>query len=151
MRDIKINSNHVEAIVLEKSGPRMFMQHHGSKRRRSHGPQQVRSHRRLGLCPPGDKLNVAMAFDEANHRLFVVTRNPGKLIVLNSDTGKVVASVPAVGMVDDMAYDAKQKRIYVAGDQFVDVFDQKDADQYDAYWAEFPAASAPRQASWSQN
>jgi len=29
-----------------------------------------------------------------------------------------------------MAYDAKQKRIYVAGDQFVDVFSQKDADHY---------------------
>jgi hypothetical protein len=41
-----------------------------------------------------------------------------------------VASVAAVGMVDDMAYDTKQKRIYVAGDQFVDVFNQKDADHY---------------------
>jgi DNA-binding beta-propeller fold protein YncE len=81
--------------------------------------------------PAGDKANVAMAFDEANHRLFVVTRNPGKLIVLNSDTGKVVTGVPAVGMVDDMAYDAKQKRIYVAGDQFVDVFSQKGPDQYE--------------------
>jgi DNA-binding beta-propeller fold protein YncE len=80
--------------------------------------------------PPGDKVNVAMAFDEGDHRLFVVTRNPGKLIVLDSDTGKVVASVAAVGMVDDMSYDAKQKRIYVAGDQFVDVFNQKDADHY---------------------
>jgi hypothetical protein len=36
----------------------------------------------------------------------------------------------AVGMVDDMAYDSKQKRIYLAGDQFVDVFTQKDADHY---------------------
>src|ERR1700686_2845211 len=80
--------------------------------------------------PACDKMNVAMALDEEDHRLFVVTRTPGKLIVLNSDTGKVVTSVPAVGMVDDMAYDAKQKRIYVAGDQFVDVFNQKDADHY---------------------
>jgi len=80
--------------------------------------------------PAGDKLNVAMAFDEANHRLFVVTRNPGKLIVLNSDTGKTVASLPAVGLVDDMAYDAKQKRIYVAGDGSVDIFKQTDPDHY---------------------
>jgi hypothetical protein len=43
----------------------------------------------------------------------------------------MVTSVPAVGMVDDMAYDGKQKRIYVAGDQFVDVFYQKSADQYE--------------------
>jgi hypothetical protein len=130
LRDIKINSNHVEAIVLEKSGPRMFMNITGNN------AVGVMDRNKSALTatwplPPGDKLNVAMALDEADHRLFVVTRNPGKLIVLNSDTGKVVTSVEAVGMVDDMAYDAKQKRIYVAGDQFVDVFYQKDADHYD--------------------
>ncbi len=130
LRDIKINSNHVEAIVLEKSGPRMFMNITGNN------AVGVMDRNKSALTatwplPPGDKLNVAMALDEADQRLFVVTRNPGKLIVLNSDTGKVVTSVEAVGMVDDMAYDAKQKRIYVAGDQFVDVFYQKDADHYD--------------------
>jgi DNA-binding beta-propeller fold protein YncE len=80
--------------------------------------------------PPGDKLNVAMAFDEASHRLFVSTRNPGKLVVLDSDSGKVIADLPAVGLADDMAYDAKNKRIYLAGDGFVDVFEQKDPDHY---------------------
>ena len=129
LRDIKINSNHVEAIVLEKSGPRMFCNVTGQNAvgvvDRNKGAVIA-----TWPLPAGDKLNVAMAFDEVAHRLFVVTRNPGKLIVLNSDTGKVVASVAAVGMVDDMAFDAKQKRIYVAGDQFVDVFYQEDADHY---------------------
>src|SRR5712692_4030689 len=130
LRDIKINTNHVEAIILEKSGPRMFCNLTGQN------AVGVLDRNKSTLdatwpLPAGDKLNVAMALDEADHRLFVVTRNPGKLIVLNSDTGKVVTSVPTVGMVDDMAYDAKQKRIYVAGDQFVDVFYQKDADHYD--------------------
>src|SRR5579864_858408 len=129
LRDIKINSNHVEAIVLEKSGPRMFCNITGQNSVEvvDRGKGTVMA---TWPLPPGDKSNVAMAFDEAAHRLFVVTRTPGKLIVLNSDTGKVVADVAAVGMVDDMAYDAKQKRIYVAGDQFVDVFSQKDADHY---------------------
>src|SRR5260370_38201997 len=80
--------------------------------------------------PPGDKLNVAMALDDADHRLFVVTRNPGKLIVLNSDTGKVVTSVPTVGMVADMAYEPKQKRIYVTGGQVVDAFTSEDRGRY---------------------
>jgi DNA-binding beta-propeller fold protein YncE len=129
VRDIRIGSNHVEAIVLEKSGPRMFCNITGQN------AVGVMDRNKSALTatwplPPGDKVNVAMAFDEADHRLLVVTRNPGKLIVLNSDTGKVVVSVEAVGMVDDMAYDAKQKRIYVAGDQFVDVFSQKDPDHY---------------------
>jgi len=80
--------------------------------------------------PAGYKLNVAMAFDEADHRLFVVTRNPGQLIVLNSDSGKVISNVPAVSMVDDMSYDAQHKRLYLAGDGALDVFEQKDPDRY---------------------
>jgi len=129
LRDIKISSNHIEAIILEKSGPRMFMNVTGQN------TVGVLDRNKSALqatwpLPAGDKSNVTMAFDEANHRLFVVTRTPGKLVVLNSDNGKVIADLPAVGLVDDAAYDAKQKRIYLAGDQFVDVFEQKDADHY---------------------
>jgi len=129
LRDIKIDTNHVEAVVLEKAGPRMFVNLTGLS------AVGVMDRNKSALkatwpLPAGDKLNVAMSFDEANHRLFVVTRNPGKLIVLNSDTGKVVTSLDAVGMVDDMSYDAQHKRIYLAGDGSVDVFEQKDADHY---------------------
>jgi YVTN family beta-propeller protein len=129
LRDIKINSNHVEAIVLEKSGPRMFSNITGQN---AVGVLDRNQSALLATwpLPAGDKANVAMAFDEANHRLFVVTREPGKLIVLNSDSGKAVTSLPAVGMVDDISYDAQHKRIYLAGDQFVDVFEQTDADHY---------------------
>lgn len=129
LRDIKIPSDHVEAIALEKSGPRMFINITGQSAVGVMDRDKSELSAKWPL-PAGDKLNVAMAFDEANHRLFVVTRNPGKLIVLNSDDGKVIADVPAVGMVDDAAYDAQHKRIYLAGDGFLDVFDQKDADHY---------------------
>jgi DNA-binding beta-propeller fold protein YncE len=138
LRDIKINSNHVEAIVLEKGGPRMFLNITGQN------AVGVLDRNKDTLTttwplPAGDTQNVAMSLDEANHRLFVVTRKPGKLIVLNSDTGKVVANLPAVGFVDDMSYDAQRKRVYLAGDQFVDVFDQKDADHY-ALLAKIPGS-----------
>jgi YVTN family beta-propeller protein len=129
LRDIKIDSNHVEAILLEKSGPRMFLNITGKN------AVGVMDRDKAALSatwplPAGDTANVAMAFDEANRRLFISTRTPGKLVVLNSDSGKVVADLPAVGLVDDMAFDAKNKRIYLAGDGFVDVFEQKDADHY---------------------
>jgi DNA-binding beta-propeller fold protein YncE len=129
LRDIKINTNHVEAIVLEKAGPRMFCNLTGQN------AVGVLDRTKSTLTatwplPTGDEANVAMAFDEANHRLFTITRKPGKLIVLNSDNSKVVASVPAVGMVDDMSYDPQHKRLYLAGDEFLDVFEQTDADHY---------------------
>ncbi len=129
LRDIKINNNHVEAIVLEKTGPRMFCNITGMN---AVGVMDRNGSFLTAIwpLPAGDTQNVAMALDEANHRLFVVTRKPGKLIVLNSDDGRLVADLAAVGFVDDMSYDAKQKRLYLAGDEFVDVFEQKDADHY---------------------
>ena len=129
LRDIKINSNHVEALVLEKSGPRLFCNITGQD---AVGVLDRNKGSLLATwpLPAGDKSNVAMAFDEASHRLFVAARSPGRLIVLNSDSGKAVADLASVGMVDDAAYDAKYKRIYVAGDGYLDVFQQQDADHY---------------------
>jgi hypothetical protein len=63
--------------------------------------------------------------------LFVGTRDPGKLVVLDTESGKVVSSLPGAAMVDDMTYDAASKRIYFAGTLFIDVFQQRDADHYD--------------------
>jgi len=138
LRDIKIGTNHIEALVLEKSGPRMFCNLTGQN------AVGVLDRNKSALSatwplPAGEKLNVAMAFDEANHRLFVVTRNPGKLIVLNSDSGKAVTSLPAVNMVDDISYDPQLKRLYLAGDGSLDVFEQKDSDHY-ALLAKIPGA-----------
>jgi len=129
LRDIQINSNHVEALVLEKSGPRLFCNITGQN---AVGvlDRNKNSLSATWSLPSGDKANVAMALDESNHRLFVATRNPGKLVVLDSDSGKTIADLPAVGMVDDAAYDATHKRIYLAGDGYLDVFEQKDADHY---------------------
>jgi DNA-binding beta-propeller fold protein YncE len=128
-RDIKIGSNHVEAIVLEKSGPRMFINITGQNAVGVMDRDKATLTATWAL-PAGDKLNVAMAFDEAKHRLFIVTRDPGKLVVMNSDDGKVVADLPAVGLVDDAVYDPQHHRIYLAGDGSLDVFEQKNPDHY---------------------
>ena len=138
LRDIKIGTNHIEALVLEKSGPRMFCNLTGQN------AVGVLDRNKSALSatwplPAGEKLNVAMAFDEANHRLFVVTRNPGKLIVLNSDSGEAITSLPAVNMVDDISYDPQLKRLYLAGDGSLDVFEQTDSDHY-ALLAKIPGA-----------
>jgi len=138
LRDIKIDADHVEAIVPEEFGSRMFCNLTGKS------AVGVLDRKRAALIdtwmlPADAQANVAMAFDEPNHRLFVATRKPGKLIVLNSDDGKVVSSLPAVGMVDDMSFDLKYKRLYLAGDGALDVFQQKDPDHY-ALLAKIPGA-----------
>lgn len=42
----------------------------------------------------------------------------------------MVTTPPCVGLADDEVYDPKRKRTRVAGDQFVDVFEQRDANHY---------------------
>jgi len=52
------------------------------------------------------------------------------LTVVDTETGKVVATLPCVLGVDDIWYDAVLKRIYAPGSGAIDVFQQVDADHY---------------------
>ena len=77
------------------------------------------------------KANYPMALDEADHRVFVVTRKPAQLVVLDSESGAMVGSVPCVNDADDLYYDAGRKRIYVPGGEgFISVIQQTDPDHY---------------------
>jgi DNA-binding beta-propeller fold protein YncE len=129
LADIKIDSDAVEALALEKSGPRLFVNMTGKD---AVAVVDREKHTVINVWPTGQvaKHLIAMSFDEPDHRLFVTTRTPGKLIVLDTDSGKVVTSVPCVSDNDDIAYDSANKRIYISGSGFVDVYHQKDADHY---------------------
>ena len=128
--EIKVDSNDVEAMAIEKSGPRLFVDVRGNNSVEVFDRTKRTQVATWSIAQEG-KRPTAIAFDEGHHRLFVGPRDPGKLIVLDSDSGKVVTSMPAAAMVDDLAYDGASKRIYFAGTLFIDVFQQKDADHYD--------------------
>jgi DNA-binding beta-propeller fold protein YncE len=128
--EIKIDSNDVEGMTFEKSGPRMFVVIRGNNAVEVFDRTKRTLLATWPIAQEGKK-PTAIAYDEQGHRLFVGPRDPGKLIVLDSDSGKIVASYPAVAMVDDMAYDGSSKRIYFAGTEFLDVFHENDADHYD--------------------
>ena len=76
--------------------------------------------------------NFPMALNESDHRLFVACRTPATLLVLDTETGKRVATLATASEgSDDMFYDAKKSRIYVLGSNgVVDVFQQKNVDHY---------------------
>jgi DNA-binding beta-propeller fold protein YncE len=81
---------------------------------------------------PGVQKNVALDFDEKSHRLFLGVRTPASIVVLNSDSGAVVASVPTVGVLDGLSFDPVMRRIYTTGGEgFVDVTQQIDPDHYE--------------------
>jgi hypothetical protein len=80
-----------------------------------------------------------VAIDTAHHRLFIGDRvkpghiyKPGKMVVMDTETGKVVAAVDTEGGADEIQYDAANQRVYFTGTTgFVDVFKQVDADRYE--------------------
>jgi hypothetical protein len=74
-----------------------------------------------------------MALDESNHRLFVGCRKPAKLLVFDTQAGKVVATTDIVSDTDDLFYDAARKQIYIAGGGGkVTVIRQRTPDRYEA-------------------
>jgi DNA-binding beta-propeller fold protein YncE len=94
------------------------------------------------------KANYPMALDETDHRLFVVTRKPAQLVVLDAETGSTIASVPCVADADDVYYDTGRKRIYIPGGEgFVSVIQQVDADHYQSL-AKIPTTIGARTGLW---
>jgi YVTN family beta-propeller protein len=125
---IKLNA-HPEAFQLEKNGSRIFVNvpnsRHVAVLDRDKGEVVARWKTDLAFG------NFPMALDEANHRLFVGCRLPSKLVVLNSDSGDVVAKIDISGDTDDVFYDAKQHRIYaICGAGKIDVVEQTDSNTY---------------------
>ncbi len=120
---------HPESFQLERNGPRIFVNLPDSRK-------IAVVDRQTGVVianwSTGAALaNFPMALDEQDHRLFIVCRKPAELLVFNSDTGAVIAKVPAVADCDDAFYYAAAKRVYASGGGgSVSVFEQQSGDQY---------------------
>jgi len=129
--EIKVDSDQIEGMALEKSGPRIFVNMF-SKNAVAVIDREKRAVIATWSIADKGRENGPMAFDEAHHRLFVVARDPGKIVVLDSDSGKIVAALPCVGQdfSDDAVYDPGLQRLYVAGVPFANVFVRHSADKY---------------------
>jgi DNA-binding beta-propeller fold protein YncE len=76
--------------------------------------------------------NYPMALDDANKRLFVGCRLPGRLVVLDPTSGRIVDTLPTVGDTDDVFYDATRRMVYVVGGEgAVETLRQRDPDHYE--------------------
>jgi len=77
--------------------------------------------------------NFPMALDETNHRLFIGCRSPSKLVVLNTASGDLIASIGISSDTDDIFYDSKRHRIYaICGAGKIDIIEQIDPNTYSA-------------------
>jgi DNA-binding beta-propeller fold protein YncE len=142
--EIGLGGNTLEAMSLESSGSRMFVDNTGQNL------IQVLDKNTLQVIadwPVSAAQPSSMALDEQHHRLFVGSHNRnglidnGKIVVIDTDTGKELQTLPLDSGVDDMMFDAATRRIYATcgGDKpnsggsekgFVDVYEEKDPDHY---------------------
>src|SRR6202795_2005787 len=119
--DIKIDGDTLEAMALEKSSSRIYL----NNKAKSQVDVIDRDKRTLIISWPitKAKTNVAMAYDEANHRLFVACRSGG-IVVLDTNSGKEITVLPITKGVDDLVFDPAKKRLYASCDGNVDVYEQ---------------------------
>jgi DNA-binding beta-propeller fold protein YncE len=131
LADMKLDTNRLESMAIEKSGPRLFVNMTGIN---SIGVVDREKREVVQTWPvTAGKDNVPLQYDEATHRLFLATRKPSKLVVVNADNGREVTSLDVADYVDDLAYDAAHHRLYVpggGGDGAVSVVEQRGADNY---------------------
>jgi YVTN family beta-propeller protein len=126
-----------EGMVIDRAGKKLYVNLTGSD---EVGVIDLDTRQIIAKWPlPDAHVGHAIALDEPNHRLFTATRKPAQFIVFNTDTGKVVTSLPCAGVNSDMSIDFTRKRIYITGTDTASVFEQRDADHYE-HIAEVPTA-----------
>ena len=124
-------SAHPEAFQLEKRGRRIFVNIPNSR----HVAVIDRDQKKVIATWATDLAfsNFPMAVDETNHRLFIGCRMPAKLLVLNTESGKVVNKIDLSGDCDDVFYDDKRHRIYaICGAGKIDTIEQTDPNTYES-------------------
>jgi DNA-binding beta-propeller fold protein YncE len=126
--EVKLDG-HPELFQLEANGPRIFV-NVPTARQIAVIDREKRAV--ITTWPMREaEANFPMALDEANHRLFIGCRKPAKLLVLDTQTGKTVASLDCCGDTDNLYYDPSSKRIYVTGGEgCISIIEQTDADHY---------------------
>ena len=113
--DIKLPAESPEAMAMETSGPRIFVDLMDQNK----VAVVDRQKRELVAVWPITKCKkvIAAGLDETHHRLFVGCRDTetrGTLDVIDSQTGKELETYPLGGWVDYIAYDAATGRIYAS-------------------------------------
>jgi DNA-binding beta-propeller fold protein YncE len=122
---IVFHDNHVEAMAFVESDPRLFI---NLTQTNKLAVVDRKSMKVIATWPvPPAQQNAMVAFDPAQHRLYVVCRSPGMVVVMNSDTGAVVGTQPAPLRADEVQYDESSHRLYVPGGEgYMGIYDTSD-------------------------
>jgi hypothetical protein len=144
---IKLPGGDPAGITIEPSGKRLYVTMGDIVDGESHVAVVDLEKRRVIAQWPitGGPVPHTAGLDASHHRLFVGSRTiahtgniggghqhePGKLVVIDTETGKVVQVLDSVGGADDLQYDDATARIYFVGTTgTVAVFKEIDPDHF---------------------
>jgi hypothetical protein len=127
LSSITFPDNHVEAMAFVAGDPRIFI---NLTQTNKLAVVDRTSMKVIATWPvPPAQQNAMVAFDREQHRLYVVCRSPGMVVVMNSDTGAVVGTQPAPLRADEVQYDEMTHRLYVPGGEgYMGIYDTSDPD-----------------------
>src|SRR5882762_6793772 len=136
--EVHLDADHVEAMAVEQHGPHLYI----NVTDKNYLAVIDKAARRIVARWPidGAAQNALAQLDEATHRLFIVARDPGRFIVLNSDTGAHIASLAAPKRVDAEIFDVANRRVYAPGGEgYIGVYAEVDAGHF-AELAQVPSS-----------
>ena len=122
---VTFQDNHVEAMAFVDGDPRLFINLAQTNKIAVVDRTNLKV---LNTWPvPPAQQNAMVSFDPQQHRLYVVCRTPGMVVVMNSDTGAVVSTQPAPLRADEVQYDSATHRLYVPGGEgYMGIYDTSD-------------------------
>lgn len=143
LQDLKVDGDTLEVMALESSSPRLFL----NNRAKNQIEVIDRDKRAIVATWPVTmgKTNVAMAYDEANHRLFIGCRS-GHIVVFDTQTGKELQALKIAEGIDDLHFDPQSKLLFAAcgaGSGELDLYKEVDADHYESA-AKIPSSPGTR-------
>jgi DNA-binding beta-propeller fold protein YncE len=122
---ITFQDNHVEAMAFVDNDPRIFLNLTQTNKLAVIDRKAMKVIATWSVSPA--QQNAMVAFDADQHRLYVVCRAPGMVVVMNSDTGAVVDKQPAPLRADEVQYDQTMHRLYVPGGEgYLQIYDTGD-------------------------
>jgi DNA-binding beta-propeller fold protein YncE len=128
--DIKVEGETLEASLVDPSSPHIFV-NNPSRNEVDVINRETRGVETVWPIRMATK-NVAMALDTGGHRLFVACRS-GKIVVLDSRTGKELQTLDIGNGIDDLIFDPATRRIYAStggGMGSTAVYEEQDPDHY---------------------
>jgi hypothetical protein len=125
---IPIDGDNVEAMAVDHAHNRLFA---NIRDKKQVGVIDLASNKMVARwTAPGLNRNTTLTFDPTAQRVFVAGRTPGKFVVFDTTSGRVVASMDCVNNADGMTWDPITRRIYISGSQGLSIVHQNGPDQY---------------------